>query len=154
MAYPASTKTLAQWVADVDQKASLTLQLAQQQSSLSSAGNLDMDQVRRFYDWLVSANVFFTQAAAVSGIASYLTAQKQGQSADPVADFQAMQAQVQNTISWLQTNVPGGTFGGTTYKLGVLFPADFVTPSSPLKFTAAQTSTYRTALSALIATIS
>ena len=153
MAYPASTKTLQTWVQDVDRQASLLKQAAQQQHALSLAGTLNTDFVRRFYDLLKQTHVFFTTAAAVDGIGAYVTAEKQGIVANPVAEFQAMQAAVAATISWLNTNVPQGSFGGNNYKLGWTFPADNTTPSAPLTFTAAQTAGYRTELSALIATI-
>lgn len=153
MAYPASTKTMQAWVAEVDEKAAFLKSAAQQQSSLSSGNSLNMDHVRRFFDVLVQMNVLFTLAAAVPGIAAYVTSQKQNAVADPVAEFQAMQAAVVGTLDWLRTNVPGGDFGGTSYKLAFNFPTGNTTPSSALTFTAAQTAGYRTQLTALIATI-
>lgn len=153
MAYPASTKTLGQWLDGVDQMAVNLKSAAQLQSSLSSAGNLDMDHIRRFFDQLVQANNFFISAGAVTGIAAYVNTEKQGQVADAAAEFVAMRAQVVATLDWLRTNVPQGSFGGTDYKLAFNFPAGNVTPSSTLKFTAGQTAGYRTALAALIATI-
>lgn len=153
MAYPASTKTLQKWVQDVDQQVTVLKQAAQQQHGLSAAGTLNMDFVRRFYDLLKQSHVFFGAAAAVTGIAAYVTAEKQDQVADPATEFQEMRAAVADTISWLNANIPQGTFGGNSYKLGWTFPADNVTPSSPLTVTAAQTNGYRTVLTALIATI-
>lgn len=153
VAYPASTKTLAVWLAEIDQKASLLKSQAEQQHAFSNAGQLNMDMIRRFYDLLKSVHVFFTTVAQVDGIAAYATNEKQDEVANPVAEFQAMQAAIANTISWLNSNVPQGAFGGSNYKLGFVFPADNVTPSSSLTFTAVQTAGYRTVLAALINTI-
>jgi hypothetical protein len=153
MSYPASTKTLQKWVQEIDEKAVFLKAAAQQQSSLSSANQLNMDAVRRFFDLLVSVNVYFTSAASVTGLANYLIAEKQNQTADPFGDFTTMRNAVTATLDWLRTNVPEAVFSGSTYKLGFLFPSDNVTASSSLTFTAAQTAGYRTALTSLIATI-
>lgn len=154
MAYPASTKTLQAWVQDVDRQASLVKGQAQQQHAQSAASQLNMDNVRRFFDLLVQTNVFFISAEAVPGIGAYLNEEKQGTVANPVAEFTAMRNAVVGTLDWLRTNVPQGAFGGNNYKLAFLFPAGNLTPSSPLTFTAAQTSGYRTVLDTLIASIS
>ena len=154
MAYPATTKTLQTWVQDVDKQASILKNATQQQFNFSAAGQLDMDLLRRYYDLLKQSHVFFTSAAAVTGIGTYLNDEKQGTVSDPVAEFVAMQAAVAHVIAWLNTNVPEDTFSGTVYKLGFVFPADNTTPSSSLVFTAAQTAGYRTELTALLGTIS
>ena len=153
MSYPASTRTLQAWVAEVDRQASVLKSVAGQQRALSQASNLDMDSVRRFFDLLVQSNVFFGQAAAVAGIAAYLNSEKQGTVADPVAEFTTMRNAVTGTLDWLRANVPQGAFGGSDYKLAFAFPADNTTPSSALKFTAAQTSGYVTVLNTLLSTI-
>lgn len=154
MAYPASTKTLGQWLDDVDRTATNVKLAAQQQNALSLAGNLDMDAIRRFFDQLVQANNFFIAAGAVAGIAAYVNTEKQGQVADAAAEFVAMRGQVVSTLNWLRTNVPEGTFNAVTYKLAFNFPANNTSPSAVLKFTAGETAAYRTVLAALIATIS
>lgn len=155
MAYPASTKTLQKWVQEVDEKASLLKSAAQQQHGLSAGGQLNMDMIRRFFDLLVSVNNFFIAAGAVTGIAAYVTAEKQDQVADPAAEFVAMRAAIVATLDWLRTNVPADDFGNpaVSYKLGFNFPAGNTTPSAALTFTAAQTAGYRTQLTTLIATI-
>lgn len=153
MAYPASTKTLRKWVEEVDQYATVLKSNAQLQHSVSQAGNLDMEQIRQFFNLLVQVNVLFTQAQSVPGIAAYLNAEKQGTVADPVAEFVAMRNAVTVTLDWLRTNVPQGSFGGTDYKLAYLFPANNTEVSSTLKFTSGQTAGYRTVLTTLIATV-
>jgi hypothetical protein len=144
MAYPASTRTLAAWVADVDQKASLLKSTAQQQKSLAAAGQLNTDHVRRFYDLLKSVHVFFTTASGVAGIAQYAKDEKGNQSLDPVAEFQAMQAEIADTITIIN---------GFSANLIYTWPANNTTPSSPTTFTAGATVNYRNQLDALIATI-
>jgi hypothetical protein len=153
MAYPASTRTLQQWVAEVDRQAGGIKAAAQQQHDRSNAGTLNMDEVRRFFDYLVQTNVLFTQASAVTGIGTYLNTEKQGTVADPVAEFTGMRNAVVATLNWLRTNVPQGAFNSQNYKLAFLFPTDNVTQSSPLVFTAAQTAGYRTVLTTLIGTV-
>lgn len=153
MAYPASTKTLRDWVKDIDRIAIALKGVAEQQKALSLAGTLNIDIIRRFFDQLVQTNIFFTQAAAVSGIGAYINSEKQGQVANAVTEFQAMQTQVVATLDWLRANVPSGVFQTVSYKLGFVFPAGNVTPSTPITFTAALTAGYRTVLDALIATV-
>lgn len=154
MAYPATTKTLSVWLQEIDQKAALIKQSAQQQHAASSAGQLNMDLIRRFFDLLVSVNAFFVQAEGVPGLAAYVTSEKQSQVANPLAEFTSMRSAIVATLNWLRTNVPAGDFSGQSYKLGYLFPADNTTPSSAITFTALQTATYRTVIQALIDTIS
>lgn len=155
MAYPASTKTLQAWVQEVDRQAALIKNAAQLQRDQSAAGTLNMDNVRRFFDLLVQTNVFFASTVGVAGLANYVNTEKQGTVADPAAEFVAMRNAVVATLDWLRANVPAGNFGNpsVSYKLAFNFPAGNVTPSSPLTFTAAQTSGYRTALDSLLATI-
>lgn len=155
MAYPASTKTLQVWVMEVDQKAALLKSAAQLQRSQSAAGTLNMDNVRRFFDQLVQANVFFASTIGVTGLSDYLNSEKQGAVADPAAEFVMMRNAVVGTLDWLRANVPAGNFGSpsVSYKLAFNFPTGNVTPSAALVFTAAQTAGYRTVLDSLIATI-
>jgi hypothetical protein len=153
MAYPASVKTHQKWIEEVDQAATHVKTAAQQQRAASLANQLNAEMIRRFYDLLIQTNNFFVSASAVSGLAAYVTAQKQNQVADPVAEFTAMRNAVISTLDWLRANVPAGSFGGTDYKLAYLFPANNTTFSSVLTFTSAQTAGYRTVLDALIATI-
>lgn len=153
MAYPASTKTLQMWLADVDLKAANLKAAAQQQKSLSSAGTLSMDDIRRFFDLLVQANVFITSAGNVTGFSAYVNTEKQGTVADAAAEFLTMRNQVTATLDWLRANVPQGTFGGTDYKLAFNFPTNNTSYAAALTFSSGQTAGYRTVLDALIATI-
>lgn len=154
MAYPASTRTLQMWVADIDQKAAILKAAAQQQHALSLAGTLNMDFVRRFFDLLVQSNNFFIAAGAVSGIAAYLNTEKGGSVPNPVAEFTTMRGQVVATLDWLRANVPSATFNSIVHRLGFHFPTDNITQTTPLVFTAPQTAGYRTILTNLIATVS
>lgn len=153
MAYPASTRTLQDWVESVDQRATTLKSEAQNQFNAAAAGTLNIDTVRRFYDFLKSTHVFFTTVSGVTGIGPFVTTQKQNAVADPVAEFTAMLNAVKATIDWLHTNLPTGTFSATTYVLGWRTVVDYTSPAITLTFTAGQTATYRTALTALIATI-
>lgn len=102
----------------------------------------------------MQTNNFCLSVASVPGIAEYAAAQKQGQVADPVAEFTATRNAVIATLDWLRTNLPAGDFGGNSYALAFMLPADNVTQISSLTFTAAQTAGYRTVLDTLIGTIS
>ena len=154
MAYPASTKTLQTWVQEIDHQCTLLKGVAQQQKAASQAGTLDVASIVRFFDLLVQSNNFFTQVAGVSGIANYAKTEKGDDNLNPVTEFQAMQAEVVDTLTWIRTNLPSDTFGGKTYALGYELPANNTSPSVILTFTPAQSATYRTQLDALIATIS
>lgn len=153
MAYPATTKTLDTWVADVDKIAANLKNIAQIQTAKSNAGQLNMDDIRRFFDQLVQAANFFDSVKTVPGVADFLKTQKQNAVADPLAEFVEMRKQVIATLDWMRANIPNDSFGGKTYTLGFEFPADNSTPSSSLTFTAPQTAGYRAALGKLISTI-
>lgn len=144
MAYPASSKTLAVWLAEIDQKASLLKSASEQQKTFAASSQLNTDMVRRYYDLLKAVHSFFTQAAAVTGIGQYAKDEKGDQGLNPVTEFQAMQAAIVTVRTWIQ---------GQTANLVFVWPDDDTTPSSAATFTAAQTATYRTQLDALIATI-
>lgn len=153
MAYPATTKTLGDWLTELDKVTAAVLTMAQDNRSLSASGALTVDRVLRFYDYLKLAHVLFTTVASVPGIVGYVQTEKEQPGMDVVAEFLAMRTQVESTIGWIQANLPQADFGGNSYALAVRLPADFTTPATPLTFTAAQTAPYRTVLNALIATI-
>lgn len=153
MAYPLSTKSLRQWFEQMESQMSQLKTQAQAQHASALAGTLKMDAILAFYNLLKASHVFFTQVVAVPGIGAYIKSQKQDAVADPVAEALSVQAAVVNAIGWLNTNTPESVFSGQVYKLAYRFPADNTTPASLLAFTAAQTSVYRTQLTALIATI-
>lgn len=154
MAYPASKKNLADWLAQTDSHFSQLKNAAQIQVDQSLAGTLDMDYIRRFFDVLVQVNNFCNTVKAVPGIAAYVTAQKQSAVADLVAEFNSVQNAVVATLVWLRANLPASNVAGVPYANYLFLPTDNVTPSSALKFSAAQTASYRTALANLIDTIS
>lgn len=154
MAYPATFKTLKQWLDEIDQAAILLKNQATAQKNFSLGGTLNMDFVRRFFDVLVYVNNFFISTTSVTGLPAYITSEKQAAVADPLGEFVAMRAQVVATLDWLRTNVPQDLFGGNQYKLAFAFPTDNTTSSLPLTFTAAQTASYRTQLDLLLATVS
>jgi len=154
MAYTATLKTLSTWLTEVDQKVAILKEITQQQRDFAAAGSLNMDIVRRYFDVLVGANNFLISAAAVTGLANYMIVEKQSQMADPLAELVAVRTQIVATLDWLRTNVPEMTVGGQQYKAAFRFPTGNTTPSSALTFSAASTTTYRTVLDSLIATIS
>lgn len=153
MAYPAAAKTLQKWVVEIDEKLLSLKATAQHQKQIAQAGSLSMDYVQRFFDMLVSANVFLLSAAAVTGLPAYINTEKGNATADPVADITACRNSIVATLTWLRANVPTGTFGSLTYRLAYIFPADNQTAASMLTFTASQAAGYVTALDSLIATI-
>lgn len=153
MAYPASTKTLNSWVEEVDQMASNLKSSAQRQHDRSAAGTLDISMVARFFDELVAANNLFVAVASVTGIADHVKTQKGDSELNPVTEFNTMASAVISTLDWIRTNAPSDTFSSSTYYLAYALPTGNTTKSSLLTFTSGQTSTYRTVLNALIATI-
>lgn len=154
MAYPASTKTLRQWLEEIDSRVAALKTVAQNQRSWAAAGTLNMDQVRQFFDYLVQTNVFFAAASSVPGLKAYINAEKQGQTTEPLDELAAVKQQVIATLDWLRDNVPQDAFGGGTYKLAYAFPADNVSYATPLTFAANQTGGYRAVLNTLLATVS
>jgi hypothetical protein len=154
MAYPASTQTLQTWLQEIDQVSNKLKKIAEGQFVTSQSGSLTADAIRKFFDLCVKANVFFTEVAAVPGIAAYLTAEKQDTVADPVAEFQAMQSEIVDTLDWIRANMPTGSFNSGNYLLSHTLPVGNTATSVALTFTVPQTDGYRTQLTNLIGTIS
>lgn len=152
MTYPLSATTLRDRHKNLEATMTLVLTTAQQQKSFSQAGQLNMDMVRRFFDVLVKGNNDILAAAGVSGLADYIATEKGVTSASVTQAFTDIRNAIIATLNWLRTNVPTGTFGGTTYRQAFFFPTDNTTPSSALTFTAGQTAGYVTALDSLLAT--
>lgn len=154
MAYPVTTVTLQKWTDDIDTKLLSLQSITTNAKTRSSAGQLNMDDIRRYFDFLVNINNFLLAAVAVSGLPAFLDTAKGGTVPDAVAAITAIQNQIIATLDWLRANVPEGAFGGSQYKLSFAFPTNNTSESVPLTFTAAQTSDFRTALDGLLGTMS
>lgn len=152
MVYPLATKTLRTRMTELEATVTLVQTTAQQQKSLSQSGQLNMDMVRRFFDVLVKGNNDIIAAAAVSGLADFISTEKGVTSASVTQAFTDIRNAIIATLDWLRTNVPTGTFVGTTYRQAFFFPTDNTSYATALTFTAGQTAGYVTALNTLLAT--
>lgn len=152
MTYPLSTISLRDRHKNLEATMTLVQTAAQQQKAFSQSGQLNMDMVRRFFDVLVKGNTDIIAAAAVSGLADFIATEKGVTSASVTQAFTDIRNAIIATLNWLRTNVPTGTFGGTTYRQTVFFPTDNTSYATALTFTSGQTTTYVTALDSLLAT--
>ena len=152
MTYPLTAKTLRDRMRDLEATMTLVQTTSQQQKGFSQAGQLNMDMVRRYFDVLVKGNNDILAASAVSGLADFIAAEKGTTAAAITQAYTDIRNAIIATLNWLRTNVPTGTFSGTTYRQAFFFPTDNTTPSSALTFTAGQTAGYVTALDSLLAT--
>jgi hypothetical protein len=148
MAYPASTSLPARTLDQIDHRA---LQMKNQQQNVRNqmaAGNVPSTTIIDIYIRLRIERAAFTAAAAVPGLVQYARDQKNNQSLNVVTEFNAMIAAIDAVTNWISTNFPkdGGGF----------ILAATLGPEGPVyrQFTPAQTAGLRTALDALIATVS
>lgn len=152
MTYPLAAKTLRTRMTELEATVTLVQTTSQQQKAFSQAGTLNMDMVRRFFDVLVKGNNDILAAAAVSGLADFIATEKGVTSASVTQAFTDIRNAIIATLNWLRTNVPTGTFGGTTYRQSFFFPTDNTSFATALTFTSGQTAGYVTALDSLLAT--
>ena len=153
MAAMSDVLSLNEWLDQLKQTVQILKNSTQQQHSMSAAGTLDSDFIRRYYDLLKQVHVRLAAANAVTGLESFLVTQLGSVIADPSAYLNGISMAVDASIDWMNANVPSGIFGGVSYKLGHVFPADYTTPASALVFTSGQTSGYRTTLTSLLTAI-
>lgn len=111
----------------------------------ASSGNINYAQdIRPHLDVLMQARDTFTRVASAPGIVDYARAQEADPAYDPVAEFTAMVAALDNVVGWVT-----GTING----LGKLFTLNADGSEAQTQFTPAQTATYRAQLQALSDTI-
>jgi len=150
MAFPSeggSTQSLADLWRLVRGQAAAVKSRAQALRNASAVGNISTWQILDLTTLLADAKVRFQQAAAVSGLGAYAQAQIGNPALDVAAEFNAMLAQIDATVLWVQTNLPNDG----TYLLAVTLGTDG--RYAWRTFSSATTADLRTQLDALIATI-
>lgn len=145
MAYPTGMLSLV--LEDIDRRAVSVKTYATQVRTEAAAGNIPSSRILDLFINLRQERGLLATAAATPGIAQFARDQKNNQSLDVVAEFNAMLAAIDGTTTWINTNFPkdGGGFL-LERTLGVNSPIDRT-------FTPAQTAGLRTQLDSLIATI-
>lgn len=148
MSFPASTKTLHDWVADVRSRALKIKAKAASLRTASAAGPINRSLLRGFQRDLYDAKQLFDAAAAVPGILAF--AQEQLQAGGLlVSDFTAMSAGCDTLRDWIHQNFPTANPSGAE----LMFVVDANGFYTELTFTTAQTADFRTNCSALEALI-
>jgi hypothetical protein len=147
MAFPASNGVLASAVILACDKAVQMKGYAQMLRNRLAAGNvgsreiIDADSTLRHYRGV------FAQIAAMPGIAAEAQAQLGTPTLDVAAEFNAMNAAIDNVTTWLRANFP---VDGSGFLLAYSWGA---TGTTDRQFTPAQTAGLQSALAALIATV-
>lgn len=147
MAYPASTQNQADGFRTANGTAlalknEMTIRVANM-----AAGNVGVDYILDIVDRLVKAVVVLNSVAAIPGIGAYAQAQINDQNLNLATEFAAMVSAAETARNWIVTNMPSDG----TYILAAMLAANGTLTYR--QFTPAQTSTLRSNLNALIATI-
>lgn len=145
MAYP--TGVLGQVLSEIDSR---ILKVKIQSQSLRNdlaAGNVASGRILAFFQYLRSERAALVTAAAVPGLAAYAQLEKNNNTLDVVAEFNAVISAIDGVSSWINTNFPKD---GSGFLLERTLGAD-----GPIErtFAPATTATFRTQLDGLIATI-
>jgi hypothetical protein len=115
-----------------------------------AAGSATASAILDVYDRLGRADDLFAEAASTSGIAAYAKTQKDNETLDVVAEFQAMRSAISAARTWIVNHLPTVNDGGTDYlalwTLGTYNSEDRT-------FAPAGTAGLRTAMQAVVDTI-
>lgn len=101
--------------------------------------------------YFADAKADLLKGSQVAGIAAYAQAQINDATVDIAAVFNAMMAQIDNTVATIISNFPKDAQGRLTYET---FTADNSGRQASSTFTSTQMAPVKTALDALVATIS
>lgn len=145
MAYP--TGLLSLTLENIDRQLIALKLYAQQHRNAAAAGNVESSRVLGLHKNLRRERAALSAAASTPGLAQFARDQKSNQSLDVVAEFNAVMAAIDGTISWVETNFPKDAGG---FLLAQTITAGEVTDRM---FTPAQTAGLRTQLDTLISTI-
>jgi hypothetical protein len=145
MAYP--TGMLAFVLEGVDSRALKVKTYCQSLRTASAAGPVQSGVVISTFMSLRQDRAALVTAAATPGIVQYARDQKNNQTLDVVAEFNAMVAAIDQVTNWITTNFPKAATGELLERtLGSEGPIE-------VTFTSAQTAGLRTQLDSLIGTI-
>lgn len=145
MAYP--TGMLSIVLEDIDRRAAALKLYAQQVRAECAVGNVPSSRILDVYVNFKQERAALASAAATPGLTQFARDQKQNQTLDVVAEFNAMIAAIDGVTGWLETNFPkdaGGFLLAKSFSAGTI--VDRLFPAS-------QTAGFRTQLDTLIAAI-
>lgn len=145
MAYP--TGVLSVVLEDIDRRIINLKTYAQTHRAALAAGNTDSARIIGVFRNLRTERAALTQAASTPGLAPFARDQKNNQTLDVVAEFNALVAAIDGVTGWIETNFPKDANG---FLLGWSLNAGSVVER---QFTPAQTAGLRTQLETLIAAI-
>jgi hypothetical protein len=134
-------------LSNIDRRILALKTVLQELRSVAAAGPLASSRLLSLYTTLVTERAELVTAAATPGILQYARDQKDNQTLDVVAEFNALVGLIDDLIAWIGTNFPKDANG---YLL-----AQTLGPTKPVDrtFTVAQTAGLRTQLDLLIAAI-
>lgn len=113
----------------------------------SQAGQLNADEILEFYAELQAMRAYFTALSSVavsSGLQPYVDVEHPGYAGTVATDLAALSTAIGALISWIDTNFPASA----GYLLAYQVANGTITART---FTTGQTSTFRTAIDALLA---
>lgn len=119
---------------DFKQQGLIVMQDAQGAKAMSAAGNLTNIRAKRLENSLTTARNYLDVRSAVPGFSDAAKTIEANPTYDVVAEYAAMRAQLQNTITLINTSVPTPVDG-----------------AQPITYTAAATEPLRSQLDLLIA---
>jgi hypothetical protein len=149
MAFPASNQALSDAYRTLKNLANGVRNQAANLRAQSLAGPVSADKILNYLTLLNSSRTQMAALSATPGLATYAQAQENNPALNIVAEYTAMVAQVDATITWIVANFPQDVNG---FKLAFTLAADGSTTYRT--FDTATLATLRTALDALTATIS
>lgn len=151
MAFPStasSTASLEEALKQVTSYAGLVKQRTQGILTASNAGPVDGAAIVNYLRDLVVAKTKLNERASVPGLAAYAQTQYNDPTLNITTEYNNMLTAINNTIVWISTNFPKDANG---YLLYEQIGGDGTVAYR--SFTTAQLATFRTQLTALIATI-
>lgn len=152
MPWPTQTTTKDDALSLVDRTAARLKVSCANFRSVAAAGNVNADLITEdLLRSLIVARDSFAAAAAVPGIAAFVAAERSVTQQSVTDNFNAMASAVSSAISWIATNLPKATSGGTQYLAIRTIAADG--SMTYRQFAPAETAGLRTALQAVEATI-
>jgi hypothetical protein len=149
MAFPASNQNLADAYRLLKGRANDVRTQSVSLRAASLAGAVAADRILNYASMLARSKVEMTALAATPGLATYAQAQENNGALNIATEYNTMVAQIDATVAWIVSNFPQD---GGGFKLAFTMAND----GTPVyrTFDTASLATFRTALDALITTIS
>lgn len=149
MSWPASQATVAEKFQQVNSQARSIRRQVRSLRTLTANGSVARSNFVNLLNRLDDAIVVWSEAATVSGLATYARDQFADPSIDVVAEFQAMVQAAQDLKTWIINAFPKDAGSGAW----LLETVDASGERIDLLFTTQQTASFRTQADAFLATI-